>query len=212
MTQTNRHKGLIRMAMMGTAFVGLTIVLIVFQPGSPRHQASLPAANEPSVTRVAPALDQMSAPTSVATAQDSVVPAPAPNVARQTSASSGQDPKNVRDMTFAAISNLKSVTTGEAPAPGEPGSLLHSVVQRSIGTVPQTTVAPVDPVQNASTRPIKRPNSGSYFVQPGDSLVSIAQEIYGDVSMAAALFEQNKGVMSRPDNLRVGMVLVLPSP
>lgn len=54
MTQSSNSAGYIRMALMGTAFIALTIVLIVFQPGSPRNTQSSFEPEAPSaVTRVA---------------------------------------------------------------------------------------------------------------------------------------------------------------
>lgn len=207
MTQSTRNRGLIRMALMGTAFVILTIVLIVFQPGSPRQHASDPAVTEPTVTRVMPALDNIAAvepvsPERIAQHTPAVAPVSAPQNAQ---------PNSVRDLTFAAIRNLKTATTGETPAPGDPGSLLHSVVQRSIGAAPVPTVTTPEPVQ-AATRTTRQPTSGSYFVRPGDTLISIATEVYGDANMATELFESNKNIMSRPDSLQTGMVLALPTP
>ena len=49
-----------------------------------------------------------------------------------------------------------------------------------------------------------------YVVQPGDSLVTIAERIYGDVNMTGPLYALNQGLLVRPDGLRVGQTLVLP--
>lgn len=213
MTQTTKSAGLIRMALMGTAFIALTIVLIVFQPGSPRHAQSDFETDQPTtVTRVADPMTHAPvvnepvavAPTPVPTA------APAPQIV--TSAQAPDQPTNMRDMTFSAISNLKSVTTGEAPAPGQPGSLLYSVVQRSIANkAPTETTAPqVTQIEPVSTNAPRFPTASSYFVRPGDTLLSIAIELYGDRSMANEIFRQNTGIMSSPDSLKPGMVLKLP--
>ena len=208
MTEGQRHKGLIRMGLMGTAFIALTIVLIVFQPGSPRHANNAPVP-EASVTRVAPSLDTISAPSTSANRKagtemiTTARPAPAPSEVPATG--------SMRDLTFSAISNLKSATTGEAPAPGEPGSLLHSVVQRSLKSAPEVQ-APANAQTQTSASTIRTPKTGSYFVRPGDTLISIAYELYGDADMAARLFEANTDVMARPDSLRPGMVLEVPAP
>jgi nucleoid-associated protein YgaU len=201
------------MALMGTAFVALTIILIVFQPGSPRH-ASNEIPLEGSVTRVAPALDTLSVfvkdrSASGALTQDTSETQAAGQYAGTAHSTHAGGPTTMRDMTFVAISNLKSVTTGEAPAPGEPGSLLHSVVQRSIGAKPVQIEPQAAPVTVAA-QPTRRPSVVSYFVLPGDTLVSIAQELYGDANMASELFLKNTDIISRPDSLSVGMVLDLP--
>lgn len=216
MTQTSKNAGLIRMALMGTAFIALTIFLVVFQPGSPRNAQSSFTLEEPTtVTRVAD-------PVTVAPTVNeplAVVPmpvqrtAPAPTAQITSSTQAPGQPTNMRDMTFSAISNLKSVTTGEAPAPGQPGSLLHSVVKRSIanGAPPQTTSPQVTEIKPVSTNAPRFPAAVSYFVRPGDTLLSIAIELYGDRSAANEIFQQNTNIMSSPDSLKPGMVLKLPS-
>lgn len=186
MTEPNRKRGLIRMALMGTAFVGLTAVLIVFQPGSPRHALQV-AEPEASVTRVAPA------------GLETVTAAPAPAATDQTA--------SMRDLTNTAISNLRTATgttTAAAPAPGQPGSLLYSVVQRSMGGTAQPGL-PSPEVTRTAAAP-----AATYLVEPGDTLVGIARKLYGDVNMASEIFLLNTAVMPRPDSLRAGMVLALP--
>ena len=220
MTQTSRHAGLIRMALMGTAFIALTIVLIVFQPGSPRNaQSSFETDTSLTVTRA----DPLAQPAAITPPVTPVVQAPAPVAPAQIATpvqSAGQtsgQPTNMRDMTFSAISNLKSVTTGETPAPGQPGSLLHSVVQRSIanGTPAQapapTATRPVTRIEPVSTGTLRTPSTSSYFVRPGDTLLSISIALYGDTSMSSEIFRQNANIMSSPDSLKPGMVLTLPT-
>ena len=192
---------------MGTAFVALTVVLIVFQPGSPRNAANAPV-QEASVTRVAPSLDALSTPAVAEAAPTAQSPAGAALVSPQT-VPGDVVPSSVRDLTFGAISNLKSATTGETPAPGEPGSFLHSVVQRSLdASASQQSAVQPEPVSQSLAR---QPRARSYFVRPGDTLISIAQEVYGDPQMATALYESNAHILAGPDTLRAGMVLGLPT-
>jgi nucleoid-associated protein YgaU len=214
MTQNAKNSGLIRMALMGTAFIALTIVLVVFQPGSPRHaQNSTDPDNIANVTREADPLstDSVSAEPPPAAPMAVAAPAPLPQV---TPSPKTDAPTNMRDMTFSAISNLKSVTTGEAPAPGQPGSLLHSVVQRSIANkTPSSATSPtLTEVEQVRSEPVRMPSTGVYFVRPGDTLLSIAKELYGDTAMSAELFRNNADIMVSPDSLKPGMVLKLPNP
>ncbi|MFA8385019.1 MAG: hypothetical protein ACEPO2_05300 [Pelagibaca sp.] len=219
MTQTSRHAGLIRMALMGTAFIALTIVLIVFQPGSPRNAQS---SFEPDAPTTVTRADPLAQPAVITPPVTPIVQAPAPVAQPQIATpvqSAGQtsgQPTNMRDMTFSAISNLKSVTTGETPAPGQPGSLLHSVVQRSIanGTPAPapTATRPVTRIEPVSTGTLRTPSTSSYFVRPGDTLLSISIALYGDTSMSSEIFRRNANIMSSPDSLKPGMVLTLPTP
>jgi nucleoid-associated protein YgaU len=203
MTQTSKTSGLIRMGLMGTAFIALTIVLLVFQPGSTRKAQVLPdPETETRVTREAAPLDTVAPP--VEPTQDIVTAAPQPAI---TLGPTADEPTNMRDLTFSAISNLKAATTGEAPAPGEPGSLLHSVVQRSIANTTRPQVTEIEPVRADTSR---TPTVTAYFVRPGDTLMSIAEELYGDVNMSTAIFQANTDTLSRPDSLQAGMVLKLP--
>jgi nucleoid-associated protein YgaU len=221
MTETSKSAGLIRMALMGIAFIALTVILIVFQPGSPRNaQTTLDIEATTSVTRVADPLTAAPADTTpvepaLVTVETQVpveTPIPTlPQIAATTNAS--EQPTNMRDMTFSAISNLKSVTTGEAPAPGQPGSLLYSVVKRSIANEARTQTTPpaVTQIEPVSTTRPRAPKAGAYFVRPGDTLLSIANEVYGDTSMSAEIYRQNTNIISSPDSLKPGMVLKLPT-
>lgn len=215
MTRGYRTTGLVRMALMGAAFVGLTIVLIVFQPGSPRKSLD-EDRSEPDVTRAAPALQDIPvAPEPDLSGTVVLIPETgADAIAAQpfsapVPATGTDSATTLRDVTFAAISNLKSVIDGEAPAPGEPGSLLHSVVQRSIAARPVETGAGAQP-EPVVTRPVQRPVTQQYFVRAGETLSSIAQEVYGDANRANDLFLNNTDVLARPDSLRAGMILDLP--
>jgi nucleoid-associated protein YgaU len=204
------------MALMGAAFVGLTIVLIVFQPGSPRNAATS-ISLEPSVTRTASALEEVvSASATDARPEPRAVAATPVAAASDRGVAGPEQPASMRDLTFGAISNLKTATTGATPAPGQPGSLLYSVVKRSMGLAEAPDARPVATTPYVVASPPApsgpRPDAAavSYFVKPGDTLVSIARTLYGDVNMASAIFQKNTDVMTRPDSLRAGMVLALP--
>lgn len=209
MTDTSKTSGLIRMALMGTAFIGLTVVLIVFQPGSPRN-ATFEAMDEPEVvTRdAAPVVNEPQEIETVA------APIPAPVQVVDAKPQAADQPTNIRDMTFSAISNLKSVTTGEAPAPGQPGSLLHSVVQRSIAKTASPTDATPTLTEITPVRTETAPSAddGTYLVRDGDTLLSIAKEVYGDTGMASEIYRGNVDIMASPDSLTPGMTLKLPAP
>ena len=52
--------------------------------------------------------------------------------------------------------------------------------------------------------------TGTYTVQPGDTLSSIAQYLYGDSTLWRKLYDANKQVIgNNPDSLRPGEVLQL---
>ncbi len=49
-----------------------------------------------------------------------------------------------------------------------------------------------------------------YTVQTGDSLMRIARDVYGDGNRWTAIFNANRDVLDRPNQLRVGQVLRIP--
>jgi nucleoid-associated protein YgaU len=49
-------------------------------------------------------------------------------------------------------------------------------------------------------------------VRPGDTLLSIAKEVYDDTAMSSEIFRQNTNILTSPDSLKPGMVLKLPTP
>ncbi|MCL3881340.1 hypothetical protein [Marivita sp. GX14005] len=118
MTDVPATRGLIRMALMAVAFVALTVVLIVFQPGASKRGA--PNMAEPVVTRDAARME--------------TIAPPVPDLSAAESPVRTVGPASIRDLTFDAIAAVKTATTGDAPAPGQPGSLLYSAVQRSMST------------------------------------------------------------------------------
>lgn len=186
---------MIRLALLAIGFLGITVALIVFQPGSNRR-ASPELLPEPSVTRAEPAFEAAPEPTGLQPIQDMagltpVVPSPAP------AASLGDE--ELRRMTWSTLSNLNTAT-GRDSAPGQPGSLLHTIVRRSLDDQSATPQISLD-----------NNNAQIYVVQPGDSLVAIAERLYGDVNMTGPLFAANQAVLSRPDDLRPGLALVLPA-
>ena len=52
----------------------------------------------------------------------------------------------------------------------------------------------------------------TYTVKAGDTLQSIAQEIYGDATRANLIFEANRDQIKDADAIQVGMVLKIPPP
>ena len=49
-----------------------------------------------------------------------------------------------------------------------------------------------------------------YTVKEGDSLSRIAGEVYGDVMKYEGIFEANKPMLTHPDKIYPGQVLIIP--
>ena len=55
------------------------------------------------------------------------------------------------------------------------------------------------------------PQSTTYTVKKGDTLWSIARKYYGDGKKWRKIFEANLKVIKNPNQIKAGMVLVVPS-
>jgi nucleoid-associated protein YgaU len=197
------------MFLFAFAFVVVTAALVVIQPGTARRPAE--ASGPEPVTRAAPDSSQSLEASIVRSiiASDPAPSAPtappaqlAPRAAIRPAAPPLED-QEMRRMTWEALSGLNQAT-GQGSAPGQPGSLLHAIVRRSLEGTPAPTARAVAPDPTPPGGP------GVYVVQPGDSLVSIADRIYGDVNMTGPLYAANQAQLPRPDSLRPGQTLILP--
>jgi nucleoid-associated protein YgaU len=63
---------------------------------------------------------------------------------------------------------------------------------------------------NISVNPALAPRPKMYTVAAGDSLSRIAKQYYGSVNEYMKIFEANKNVLSDPNTIKVGQVLVFP--
>lgn len=54
------------------------------------------------------------------------------------------------------------------------------------------------------------PEKEFYTVQPGDTLSKISKEVYGDANKYHTIFEANKPMLTDPDKIYPGQVLVIP--
>ena len=190
---------MIRLVIFATGFFALSVALIVMSPGSVRTARELP--DDDYVTRAGPTLtgEVSAVPRRALQPQ----PAPAQSVAVDSFSivpSSAGEELDMRRMTWITLANLKRAT-GQGSTPGQPGSVLHMIVQRSISNGESIT----------DVAPVEGPESGVYVVQEGDTLVSIAEMIYGDVNMTGPLFAANLAILKKPDDLRSGQILELPS-
>lgn len=197
---------MIRMVLLGLGFLAVTVALVVLQPGAGPRTEDQPLLGTSPVTRGEPALTMpltdephVAEPTQPVQATP-LFTAPQPAPTATAAAPADMDDQSIRRMTWDTLSNLNQAT-GRESAPGQPGSLLHTIVRRSLD---DQGAAPGVGGSAQSAR------NGVYVVQPGDSLVSIAQSIYGDVNMTGPLFAANQELLKGPDSLQPGQSLVLP--
>jgi len=133
------------------------------------------------------------------------------------------------DPDLLVLGALLRIPSADAPSPGESlaeagqrGSLVP--VSSSTPRAPMTEVVPptAPPAVNLATPPaagtattvsvdsasFARPQT--YRVRAGDTLVDIARRVYGDARRYLEIYEANRDRLRRPQDLREGVILVIP--
>lgn len=100
------------------------------------------------------------------------------------------------------IPPLPGTATAAAPAPTETLLQRFSNLLERTAPQPQTTRAPA----------AAKPRTTEYIVQPGDSLWKIAEKTLGDGRRFQTLVEMNQDRLKSPDDVVVGMKLIVPVP
>jgi nucleoid-associated protein YgaU len=118
----------------------------------------------------------------------------------------------LRDMSWQTLNALNGL--GRAPkGPGQEGSLLNSIVRRSMGQVGSASTALlVQPyvakaLSVASVGQVQAAADQGYVVAPGDTLALIAVKLYGSALATDRLLSQNPVLRQNPNALRIGQVL-----
>lgn len=95
------------------------------------------------------------------------------------------------------------------------------LVQRVTGSDPITTQAILDALVERGRRflspddispPPPEAEPTTYTVQPGDTLSSIAKQVYGQASLWRIIFDANRDILDSPSLVKPGQVLRIPSP
>jgi nucleoid-associated protein YgaU len=96
---------------------------------------------------------------------------------------------------------VTAVSAVPAPSPQRPPLA-------SPAASPATAITAATPTAAASA---DTPPGDSYEVQSGDTLLSIAEQLYGDTTQWRRIYDANKDVIgSDPDKLKIGMKLKIP--
>ena len=114
---------------------------------------------------------------------------------------------DVSGLTF-TVANDKVTISGQTKNWEEKGKIYVSAgnVEGIDGVTDNMTVAPA-PVQTAAPAAVE---PKYHTVQSGDTLSKIAKEVYGDANAYNRIFEANKPMLSDPDKIYPGQVLVIP--
>ncbi len=108
------------------------------------------------------------------------------------------------------VADDKVTISGEAKDWEEKGKIYVAAgnVEGIDGVNDQMTVRPA-PVQTATpAATVAQPKY--HTVESGDTLSKIAKELYGDVNAYNRIFEANRPMLSDPDKIYPGQVLVIP--
>ena len=109
-----------------------------------------------------------------------------------------------------AVKNDKVTVSGEAKNWEEKGKIYVTAgnVEGIDGVTDSMTVraAPAQSSTSAATAAAPK----YHTVQSGDSLSKISKEVYGDANQYNKIFEANKPMLSNPDKIYPGQVLVIP--
>ena len=125
----------------------------------------------------------------------------------------------LRDMSWQTLNALNTLSH-KSKAPGQEGSLLNSIVRRSMGHVDGTqivrpsAVAPRVNVEVTRDVQIQAPSNATqikatqnYVVASGDTLALIAIKLYGSALATERLVAENPALRQNPNDLRIGQLL-----
>lgn len=95
----------------------------------------------------------------------------------------------------------------ETPAPATAVPLQPTVARPALATPAPVTPSPAPLVSAVPSIP---PGGRTFTVREGDTLSTIAGQIYGDAGQWRVIFEANRDQLSSEDQLRVGQILRVP--
>lgn len=153
------------------------------------------------LTRVGPQ------PVAIASAAPAVLPPaaeqPAPPVARKATVVAAAVAAPPAATPFRAQAVIKPVAVAAPP--------LDTVEKVADERVEETITAAIPPVVMPHAPPeVMAAAQRTITVMPGDSLSDIAKRAYGDHRAFKRIFEANRDVLRRPEQLKVGMTLRIP--
>ncbi|AZI20588.1 peptidoglycan-binding protein LysM [Chryseobacterium taklimakanense] len=115
---------------------------------------------------------------------------------------------DVSGLTF-TVANDKVTISGEAKDWEQKSKIYVAAgnVEGIDGVTDNMTVKAA-PVEAAAPAQVAQPKY--HTVESGDTLSKIAKEVYGDVNAYNRIFEANRPMLSDPDKIYPGQVLVIP--
>ena len=191
--------------------IGSQASLVTFDDGPPREPAAQP--QEPPAVIDPLTLDT---PQSESEAQIQPEPAPEPEPRRvgvipprftEYTVQRGDDFWTIADRVYGARGHWEAVAKAN---PGVDPTRLRAGQKLRIAVDPNNIQGlPADQDQPAPAPP--SPNL-EYVVARGDTLSGIAQSLYGRATLWRIILDANRDQLSRPEDVRPGMRLIIPPP
>ncbi|MBB3320837.1 MULTISPECIES: peptidoglycan-binding protein LysM [Atlantibacter] len=104
------------------------------------------------------------------------------------------------DKVSVNVENGKAVVSGDGLTQEQ-----KEKIQVAVGNVKG-----IGSVENNVTANDAREEATYYTVKSGDTLSAISKQVYGDPNKYNAIFEANKPMLSHPDKIYPGQVLIIP--
>ncbi|MBV7406878.1 peptidoglycan-binding protein LysM [Enterobacter sp. ENT03] len=104
------------------------------------------------------------------------------------------------DKVSVKVENGKAVVTGDGLTQEQ-----KEKIQVAVGNV-----AGISTVENNVSVTDSAAEATYYTVKSGDTLSAIAKQVYGDPNKYNQIFEANKPMLSHPDKIYPGQVLIIP--
>ncbi|MEM9580613.1 MAG: hypothetical protein AAF891_07985 [Pseudomonadota bacterium] len=180
---------------------------------APQVDTALPDANAPQVAAiVTPEMPNVPAVAQPQPVFDAQVPQTAVVAAQRVAPVSSE----LRDMSWSALGTLQQLGQ-KGHAPGGEGSLINSIVRRSMahveGPLPvRQPAVQVQAFQKQPSEPVQpqTPNMDArktYKVVSGDNLALIAIKLYGSALQTDKLLLDNPALKANPSALRIGQII-----
>jgi nucleoid-associated protein YgaU len=100
----------------------------------------------------------------------------------------------------------------DAPADASAGEAAPAGIVRPIPPAPLPSDSARPTAAHPTGRSVEPAGPRRHTVREGDTLFSLARDYYGGAEKFDLIYRANRGVLSQPDPLPVGVELVIPEP
>jgi len=125
---------------------------------------------------------------------------------------SNKNPSAIIDGNLAAVPRREGKSASIEELLGEPQNCNtpSPVIEAQPTAANATNAKPKEPASADSVTPQKENGPKTYTVEKNDSFWSIAKKVYGDGSKWKKIYEANRDICPRPDDVKPGLKLTIP--